>query len=104
MSSKTRRIDELPTPAFCPGFLFGVHPYPQGIAMNYVAKIYFHVKESAEPVEISGSLMQAKRAASRAFRDAPRNHMIVLWTSHGDGKIPTIAAWKQVGARTWEMP
>lgn len=67
---------------------------------TYVATIRHHSLARARHIEITGTLTQAKRAATREFGDERRDYTIVIGLEHDNGDVQIVAS-KRVGAKDW---
>ena len=68
---------------------------------NYIATIRHHSISRAREIMISGSLTQAKRAASREFGAEQRDYYISIYEPVGHG-MHELVSRKLVGTRKWQ--
>ena len=67
---------------------------------TYIATIRHHSITTARQMEISGSLTQAKRAATKEFGQEQRDYIIVIGQKHLGGQVEIVSS-RRVGDKTW---
>ena len=67
---------------------------------TYIATIRHHSIAAARSIEISGSLTQAKRAATKEFGQEQRDYIIVIGQKHLGGQVEIVSS-RRVGDKTW---
>jgi hypothetical protein len=67
----------------------------------FTATISHHSLSRAPLIEVTGSLLAAKRAATARFGDGFGEHEILIWRANGPGRDETLVAARRIDAKRW---
>jgi len=68
--------------------------------VSYIATIRHHSISRARHIRIDGSMLAAKSAATKEFRDEPIDYEIVIGEDFGNGDV-RLVAMRRVDERRW---